>query len=222
MRTILMALIPACALVLTAPPLWAQTAAGLPTPAINSPQNLPIPQKIILSPGSQPGVITTDKPAYAPGQPITMKFTVSNTTKKSLDYNFATGQQYDFSVADTKGATVWTWSKGRMFTQALGRLSLAPGQKKVFSAVWNGRDAQGKAVSPGVYIINARLTSSNGPAITGSLLVNTDRDPNNMGMATRTPAETGAIRQVDVMPPITASKQITIGTPATNTPPKPR
>lgn len=195
-------------------PSWAQTGTGTPGPAVNSPQNRPMPQKILLpSGGDQTGKVTTDKPRYAPGQPVALAFTITNPTKKPAVYNFSTGQQFDFSVVGPKGAKVWTWSQGRMFTQALSRLTFAPGEKRVFRAVWNGRDAQGKPVTPGVYTVNARLTSNNGPAITGSLVVNTDTDPTNMGMPTRTPGETGAIRQVDVMPPVTASARILIQSP---------
>jgi hypothetical protein len=42
-------------------------------------------------------------------------------------------------------------------------------------------------------------------------LVNPDPDPTNMGVTTNTPADTGAVRQVDVTSPVSASKQIAIG-----------
>ena len=58
------------------------------------------------------------------------------------------------------------------------------------------------------------MTSSDRPAITGSLIVDPDTDPNNTGFPTRSPAENGAVRQVDVTPPITASTTLAIGVPA--------
>lgn len=202
-------------------PLFAQTDAGTPAMTPSAPLNRPIPQKLILpTSGDQTGTITTDKASYAPGQTVAITFTVTNPTKAAVNYNFPTGQKYDVTVLDTKGNMLWQWSRGQVFTQALSRVSLAPGQKLTFNTVWNGRDASGKPVPPGLYTINARLTSTSGTAITGGLLVNPDTDPNNMGMPTKTPADTGAIRQVDTTPPVTASKQIGIGVPASSVPPK--
>ena len=111
---------------------------------------------------------------------------------------------------DTRGNTVWQWLARQEFPQALSRLSIAPGKSETFQASWNGLDTKGKPVAPGVYMVNARMTSNSGPAITGGFLVSTDTDPNNMGIPTKTPADTGAIRQVDVMPPVSATKTIII------------
>ncbi len=199
---------------LAALPAGAQTGAGTPGPSNNSPQNAPIPLKIVQPTPDQAGTLTADRDAYAPGQPVHLTFTVSNGSKKPVVYNFASGQQVDFTVNDPKGGSVWDWAKGRVFTQAITRLPLAPGGRIAFHAVWNGRDASGHVAAPGPYTLNARLTSNNGPAITGSVVVNNDTDPNNMGMPTRTPAENGVVRQVDVLPPVTASKTIIIGTPS--------
>jgi hypothetical protein len=202
-------------------PVFAQTDAGTPTVSPSAPLNRPIPQKLILPTGSdQIGNITTDRAAYKPGEPVAISFTVTNPTQKPAVYNFATGQQFDVTVLDPKGTMLWQWSHDRLFTQSLGRLSLGPGQKKTYAATWNGRDAQGKPVTPGVYTISARMTSNNGQAITGGVVVNNDTDPNNMGVPTRTPVDTGAIRQVDTMPQVTASKQIAIGVPTNAVVPK--
>lgn len=195
-------------------PASAQTGTGTPGPNVNAARNPPIPQRLIPShPKGPTGTLTTDKPRYAPGQPISLTFTVTNSTKKDAIYNFSTGQQCDFTATDAKGTNVWTWSHERMFTQVLTRLALAPGQKRVYKGVWEGQDAQGKPIKPGVYTLTARLTPNNGPAIVGGVAVNTDTDPNNMGMPTHTPAETGAIRAVDVTPPVMASVKITITAP---------
>jgi hypothetical protein len=193
-------------------PLLAQTDAGTPSLAPSAPLNRPIPQKLILpSSGGQTGVVTVNKDAYQPGQEVAISFTVANPTKKDVPYDFLTGQKFDMTVLDSKGTTLWQWSQNKKFTQGLSRLTLAPGRKLTYHAVWNGRDANGKPVPPGLYMINARLTSTSGTVITGGVLVNPDTDPTNLGVTTNTPADTGAVRQVNVMSPVSASKQIAIG-----------
>ena len=156
------------------------------------------------------GTVRTGESQYAQGQVVHMAFVIANPTKKSVVYDFATTQQCDFLVCDAGGRTLWQWSQEHAFSQRLTRFSLGPSHRKLFQAVWNGRSALGRPVPAGVYIITARLTSSNRPAITGGVLVNTDQDPNNIGIATQTPVGTGAIRQVNVAPPVTASTTITI------------
>ena len=139
-----------------------------------------------------------------------MQFIVANNSKTLVAYNFPSGQQYDVTAAGADNKVVWDWSKGKTFTQGISRLALQPGQKQIFLVTWNGKDDAGKPVPPGSYTLTGRLLSNNGPAITGSLVVNNDPDPNNMGHATHTPADTGAVRQIDVLPPVTATKTITL------------
>lgn len=64
------------------------------------------------------------------------------------------------------------------------------------------------------------MTSGTGTAITGSIVVNNDPDPMNVGRPTRMPADSGAARQVDVTPPVSATKTITLGAPSPSVPAK--
>ena len=215
-------LFPACALTLTlCVPVFAQGDAGTPALTPSAPLNRPIPQKLILPTGSdQTGMLTTDKPGYQPGHAVAITFTVMNPTKSAVNYDFPTGQKFDISILDTKGTIVWQWSSGQKFTQGISRISLAAGQKLTYNTIWNGRDTAGKTVAPGLYSINARMTSTTGTQITGGVVVNPDTDPSNMGVPTVTPADTGAVRQVETNPPVTASKQIAIGVPVNDMPMK--
>lgn len=182
----------------------------IPT-STSSPQYTPQAGKVIL-PGSaaSAGRIITDRAKYRPGQPVHISFVVTNTTNQLAVYNFSTGRQFDITLVDAKGRTVWQSWRGAMFTQQLTRLSLKPGQRKTYALVWNGRPFGNHRLAPGVYTLNARMTSENRPAVTGGIVVNTDRDPNNMGVPTKMPTETGAVRQVDVNPPVTASAPLVI------------
>lgn len=195
-------------------PASAQTGAGTPGLSNPSAQSAPIPLKLLLPTQNQGGTLLVNTPRLLPGRPLSLSFVVANKTDKAVVYNFPTGQKFDITANDAKGALVWTWSKGRVFTQSISRLSIPAGARVVFNAVWNGRTSTGLPVPAGDYTLNARMTSTTGTAITGSIVVNNDPDPMNIGRPTRTPADSGAARQVDVTPPVGATKTITIGTPS--------
>ncbi len=192
-------------------PVLAQTGAGT-TPLTNpSAQNAPIPLKLLLPTADQGGVLVINTAHPKPGHPISLSFVITNKTNKATVYNFPTGQKFDITASDAKGNVVWTWSQGQAFTQSISRLSIPAGAHVAFSAVWNGRNASGQSVPPGDYTLTARMTSKTGTAITGSLVVNNDPDPMNIGRPTHTPTDTGAVRQVDVTPPVSATKTVTLG-----------
>jgi len=191
-----------------ASPVCAQTAAG--TPPLN-PNAIPqIPQTLKLPDSAQPGALTTQKVSYKSGQAVRMTFKVVNTSGKAVTYNFGSGQCFDVAATNATGTQVWDWASGKVFSQNLSSLSVAPGKALAYNAVWNGRDASGHPLPPGVYTLSARLTSDNQPAVTGGVVVNTDPDPTNMGIPTRTPADSGAIRQVAAAPQVSAKTTITI------------
>lgn len=200
-------------LALAALPTLTQTGAGTPPISNSSALDKPIPLKLLLPHSDGSGTLLVRAKNPQPGRAVPITFVVTNTSKKPVVYNFPTGQKFDITVNDSKGTLVWTWSQGKVFTQNISRLSIPPGKRASFPAVWNGRDSMGHPVPPGDYTINARTTSRTGTAITGSFVINNDPDPTNIGRPTRTPADSGAARQVDVTPPVTASQTITIGTP---------
>jgi len=189
-------------------PALAQNDAG--TPPLSPNMTTPLPQVLKLPGTAQTGTLTTSRAAYKSGRPVRMTFKAVNTSGKSVTYNFGSGQRYDITAANAAGTQVWSWSQGKLFTQNLSSLSIAPGKALAYQAVWNGRDASGRPIPPGVYTLSAHLTSNNQPAITGGVIVNTDPDPNNLGVATRTPAESGTIRQVAPAAQVSAKTTITI------------
>ncbi len=189
-------------------PALAQTAAG--TPPLNSNSIPPISQTLKLPGSAQPGTLTVQRDTYRPGQAVRMTFRVLNTSSKAVTYNFGSGQRFDVTAANAAGTVLWDWATGKLFNQNLSSLSVAPGKALVYNAVWNGRDAAGHPVPPGVYTLSAHLMSDNQPAITGGVVVNTDPDPTNMGIPTRTPADAGAIRQVAPAAQVSAKTTVTI------------
>ncbi len=201
-------LLTAAVFAFSALPVLAQTDAG--TPPINPNNNGSLPDALKVTPPAQPAALTLSKPQIKSGQAVRMTFQVVNTSGKPVIYNFSTGQRFDITATNAAGSAVWSWAANKRFSQNLSSLSLLPGKSFVYHAVWNGRGLSGHPVPPGAYVLQAHLTSDNRPAITGGVVVNTDPDPTNMGGSTRTPAESGTIRQVDPAAQVSAKATVTI------------
>jgi hypothetical protein len=89
-----------------------------------------------------------------------LRFTVRNAGPAPVALVFPSGQKYEFEVL--RGAQpVWTWSRGRFFTQALVRQEVRPGAVLRYEEVWDLRDAEGRRVPPGRYEIRATLRATN-------------------------------------------------------------
>lgn len=75
--------------------------------------------------------LRTDRPFYAPGDPVTLTLTLRNETSAGVTLEFATAQRYDFTIEDAR-APVWRWSTGQMFAQMLGEETLQAGDSVVY------------------------------------------------------------------------------------------
>lgn len=69
-----------------------------------------------------------NKPMYNPGDTIHMTLLNINLSDKTIILNYSTSQRYDFRLTYPSGRTLWRWSDDKSFTQALGTISLSPGQ----------------------------------------------------------------------------------------------
>jgi hypothetical protein len=66
---------------------------------------------------------------------IRFEFVVTNRDDEPAELQFRTGQAAEFVVTDDDGE-VWRWSDGRVFTQALRRETLGPGDSVMHEAAW--------------------------------------------------------------------------------------
>jgi hypothetical protein len=82
---------------------------------------------------------------------------LTNSSKKIVELEFPSGQQYEFSVVDSTGHEVYRWGTGRMFTQSLQNRLLDGG------ATMRIEERADKALPRGSYIAVATLRSSNFP-----------------------------------------------------------
>jgi hypothetical protein len=86
--------------------------------------------------------------------------TVENAGVESVDLEFRNGMTADVAVfpeSETDEA-VWRWSDGRMFTQALRTVTLAPGESLTEALTWPDP-------SPGSYTAEASLAAADVEAV---------------------------------------------------------
>lgn len=180
----------------------ADSAPSIHTPAIRA-------NKIIL-PQTAGAQLITNHATYPVGQPVQLQFRVTNPTKKPMRYDFASAQQADFTVADSSGNTLWDSTQNTVSFHGITHLVLAPGQSHVYTATWNQRDLKARPVPAGAYTISAHLIPMPSVVVSGGLIVNTDRDPANLGMPMKGKSETGETIQQNTTPSVSASTRIKI------------
>jgi hypothetical protein len=87
------------------------------------------------------------------GDTVEFQLQVANAADTAVVLEFTTSQRYDFEVTTEAGEVVWQWSSDRMFGQALGQETIAPGRTLVYRETWvapagSGRlQARGRVVS---------------------------------------------------------------------------
>ena len=82
---------------------------------------------------------------------------LTNATKKNVELEFPSGQEYDFTVMDSTGREVYRWGKERMFTQSLQNRLLDGGETMRFEATAK------QELPNGSYVAVATLRSTNYP-----------------------------------------------------------
>ncbi len=95
--------------------------------------------------------------AIGPTVDFTLK--VTNPGPRTTEIRFVDGQTHDFEVQDASGRTVWRWSSGRMFTQALRTQALEKGASVEYAERWT------PTVPKGPYTVTATLRSAPEPIV---------------------------------------------------------
>ena len=97
--------------------------------------------------------------------PVDFVALVTNGSLEPLGLRFTSGQSADIVLRET-GATVYTWSDGRAFDQAIRDLTLEPGETLRFVL-----DEAALTLEPGVYDLAGDLTGSPAPPVVLGRLV---------------------------------------------------
>ncbi len=106
--------------------------------------------------------LSADKAVYGIDDPVDLTFTVANTGKEDVKFEFPTTQYYDFIIrqGDTQLAR---WSLGQTFVQGGPPLIVAPGRQISFTTRWLQRDQDSRPVAPGTYQIVAVFPLKDSP-----------------------------------------------------------
>ncbi len=80
---------------------------------------------------------------------VELALSVENRGDEAATLVFPDAKRAEF-VARDDGGEVWRWSRGRMFAQSTGEVTLAPGEERAFEATW-------ESPPPGEYRVEAEL-----------------------------------------------------------------
>ncbi len=133
--------------------------------------------KVIRGPGVSFS-LKVDRAAYTPNlfppvdpqrsmPTLTAELTIENSTSEPLLLQFASGQQYDLSITNEAGETVFFWSANKLFTQATTSIELTDDARTFVVKTPLGVGDQ--PLPPGVYLVEAWLTSVGGRLYSASV-----------------------------------------------------
>jgi hypothetical protein len=91
---------------------------------------------------------------YGIDDPVDLTFTIANTGKQDMKFEFPTTQYYDFVIRRGENELA-KWSLGQTFVANPAPLFLAAGKSMSFSTRWLQKDQDSRAVGPGTYTILA-------------------------------------------------------------------
>jgi len=109
--------------------------------------------------------VSADKQTYAPGDAIELTLELRNDSDNPLVLDFTTGQRYDFAILRTQEDTVWSWSKGRFFTQVLGQETVQPDQALLYS------ERIRPDLAPGTFQIHGRVVARGKTLVDSTVIV---------------------------------------------------
>jgi hypothetical protein len=85
--------------------------------------------------------------------PVTWTLPIENLSDSAVKLTFPTGQRGDVTLTKD-GETAYQWSRGQLFTQVVGEVTVDAGLNKAFTL-----DEPGLDVDPGEYTLTATLAS---------------------------------------------------------------
>ncbi|HBT78978.1 MAG TPA: hypothetical protein DEA67_02130 [Selenomonas sp.] len=110
----------------------------LPFPGTGSraTESAPVESYAALTQGEQIEELTVKER----GGKLYLTLRVTNRSDAPFSIAHRTGQLYDFAVLDRNGATLWRWSDGMAFTQALTQTTIEPHKAVTYKATIERKD----------------------------------------------------------------------------------
>ncbi len=115
--------------------------------------------------------LTTDKSVYLTSNAIAPTVFARMTLRSDDDLvlEFTSGQQIEYQLSDRTGKVVFTWSASRSFVQ--GSQTLRINKEQNWAELIPLRDADGKPLPPGRYILDGFVTTTGGPRYRGVVAI---------------------------------------------------
>ena len=79
---------------------------------------------------------TSDHLIYRVGTALSVQCVITNTSDRDVTLSFPTEQQYDWSIVECHGTTVFDWAEGRTFAAQLTTLTIPAGGSTTFEGSW--------------------------------------------------------------------------------------
>jgi hypothetical protein len=111
-------------------------------------------QKATVTQDNVTYTLTTDRSVYGIDDPVDLTFTITNTGKEDVKFEFSTSQYYDF-IVKRGNEQIARWSLGQTFVPNPPPLFLAAGKSMTFNTRWLQKDQDSHVVGPGTYSISA-------------------------------------------------------------------
>jgi hypothetical protein len=119
-------------------------------------------QKATVTQDAVAYTLTTDRAVYGIDDPVDLTFTITNTGKEDVKFEFPTTQYYDFVIKRGE-EQIARWSLGQTFVPNPQPLFLASGKSMTFNTRWLQKDQDSHVVGPGTYNISAVFTLKDKP-----------------------------------------------------------
>lgn len=137
------------------PPVSADESA---TPPAKSKEDKPKTEPIAVS-------FSLSQNVSGLGRVVAFSLTARNTGNEAQTLTFNSGQNFEITATPLNAKSkepLWRWSNDKMFTQAVRRDTLRPGESKTWTAIWQGEDNLGNPVPRGQYLLEATVTANGG------------------------------------------------------------
>lgn len=90
--------------------------------------------------------------------PVSATFRLQVNSAAALTLPFSSGQEYDFTLRDSSGKTLWTWSADKSFLQSMHQRTVTDEWRETIQIPWP--TAPGGGLQPGDYTLEAWLTTA--------------------------------------------------------------
>jgi hypothetical protein len=115
----------------------------------------------VVTPDVLQATVSTNKSSYgAFDSSAVLTLTVTNTASYPVTVQFGSAQFHDFSVSNSAGTPVWTWSNGKTFDPTPHELVLGPGESTQFTSTWPLTNNSGARVPAGNYTVKGSFLGS--------------------------------------------------------------